>query len=631
MNSNNRTRKNNLANIQADLFSNTDNELCDTQFTKRILEEKAELTGIYKFDLLKQGEGSYGSVNTQYIKLKDSSNSQFGCVAAVKESTKYDNEGISPDFLKEIAVYARTNETSGIAKGLFASINDDKTRGTQIQYVVMEHYVATVEYLIGIIKGVDTVILKKFLRAIYFQVIHALNEFHELGLIHKDLKPENIFITHDGRVLLADFGLTEFVITGYEPPVNYLFNQTTPPFEPPDVQKFATAPNTGVSQKYDIWSLGCCMHSSMNDNEFTFKFYQKGKWRNTITAEMYGTRVNKVLSEVETNFGKDWSNLLSNMLKIDLTSRATAKKLLEDPIFEHMTIKSAAKTVMDIMRETVKGEYKKQPSTYKGQNISKVRKNILKKTNTRARNRNISTAKYFRIEQTPLVKKQTITSNNKQIDTLLFDMVLTNLRIKSIYNFVHSLELYDRYLTIKGTPLIDADIGKYMSIMLYLATKVNSIGTAIEPGAVDLPPILFRKSIPIQTLILDIEYDIVKTLHGDLLPQKDGIVDTFFKYLKPTGDKKVENFSKGLLNYMFWDGKGDFKDVIKEDINAKKFSEYFESYDSGNSDANIIIGDIYRYYETVDKTENTRTTKKIIDDDILKRYIRRIKDDLDKY
>jgi serine/threonine protein kinase/alpha-tubulin suppressor-like RCC1 family protein len=38
-------------------------------------------------------------------------------------------------------------------------------------------------------------------------IASALNAAHAMGIVHRDVKPENIFIDHDGRAVLADFGL----------------------------------------------------------------------------------------------------------------------------------------------------------------------------------------------------------------------------------------------------------------------------------------------------------------------------------------------------------------------------------------------------------------------------------------
>lgn len=41
------------------------------------------------------------------------------------------------------------------------------------------------------------------------QIADALQHLHERGLIHKDLKPENIYLTEDGHAKIGDFGFAE--------------------------------------------------------------------------------------------------------------------------------------------------------------------------------------------------------------------------------------------------------------------------------------------------------------------------------------------------------------------------------------------------------------------------------------
>jgi tRNA A-37 threonylcarbamoyl transferase component Bud32 len=80
------------------------------------------------------------------------------------------------------------------------------------------------------------------------QLLEALEYAHEHGVVHRDIKPENVFVTDDGRVKLADFGIAH-LIAGSKGETGAVIG--TPGYMSPEqVQGLAVDPRS------DIFSIG---------------------------------------------------------------------------------------------------------------------------------------------------------------------------------------------------------------------------------------------------------------------------------------------------------------------------------------------------------------------------------------
>lgn len=83
----------------------------------------------------------------------------------------------------------------------------DVSFGDVIQYIVMEYIdgITLKEYIDrqGVIEWKDVLHL-------IIQVLRALQHAHESGIVHRDVKPQNIMLLQDGTIKMTDFGIARF-------------------------------------------------------------------------------------------------------------------------------------------------------------------------------------------------------------------------------------------------------------------------------------------------------------------------------------------------------------------------------------------------------------------------------------
>lgn len=126
----------------------------------------------------------------------------------------------------------------------------DVSFGTKIQYIVMEY--------------IDGMTLKEYIArqkiinwqdSIYFikQVLLALKHAHNKGVIHRDIKPQNIMLLKDGTIKVTDFGIARFARNDTQTMTDRAIGSVH--YIAPEQAKGSV-----ISEQADIYSVGVMMY-----------------------------------------------------------------------------------------------------------------------------------------------------------------------------------------------------------------------------------------------------------------------------------------------------------------------------------------------------------------------------------
>lgn len=142
------------------------------------------------------------------------------------------------------------------------------------------------------------------------QFLSGLNHIHTKGLIHFDVKPDNILISDNNEALLSDFGLSKAMNTLGFAQQGFVYPKQIPP------EKFS---QTHFSIHYDIFLCGLTIYRMCNgnknyNNQFTFKTEQE--YIDAIIAGRFPDK-NFYLPHIP----KKLRSIINNCLEVNPTDR----------------------------------------------------------------------------------------------------------------------------------------------------------------------------------------------------------------------------------------------------------------------------------------------------------------------
>ncbi|XP_030747535.1 cyclin-dependent kinase 1 [Sitophilus oryzae] len=289
------------------------------------------------FKIEKIGEGTYGVV----YKGKNKKTGEM--VAMKKIRLENEDEGIPSTALREMSLLKELNHKNIVT--LLEVIMDEPRLYLIFEYLCMD----LKKYLDKIETGklMDPKLVKSYL----YQINEAILFCHQRRIIHRDLKPQNLLISKDGLIKIADFGLGR---TFGIPVRIYTHEVVTLWYRAPEV--LLGAPR--YSCPVDIWSVGCIFAEMstrkplfQGDSEIDqlFRIFRvlrtptEDIWNGVSTLPEYKAIfpnwTSYTLSKQVKNLEDDGIDLLSKMLIYDPSKRISAKSVASHPYFKNLDLK----------------------------------------------------------------------------------------------------------------------------------------------------------------------------------------------------------------------------------------------------------------------------------------------------
>ena len=213
------------------------------------------------FELLKViGLGSFGKV----LQVRNKQNSQIYAMKCMSKRLLRKKDGKSTSYVENIQVEKRVMEK--IRQHPFIVTMHCSFQTKTKLFIVMD-FLAGGELFLRL--GREGIFLEREAAFYISEIILALEHLHIHGVLHRDMKPENILLDVDGHLCLTDFGLAkdfsdsivDEASMGTDVSVRAKTVCGTCEYMAPEM-----VARKGYGKGADYWSLGCIVYEMLSGN-----------------------------------------------------------------------------------------------------------------------------------------------------------------------------------------------------------------------------------------------------------------------------------------------------------------------------------------------------------------------------
>ena len=163
---------------------------------------------------------------------------------------------------------------------------------------------------------------------IFYQLINGLEYLHNSGIVHCDIKTENILFSKDNILKIVDFGLSYYLKDK-----KFHTIRGTPIYLPPDLLRASMNQTNGYIHNIcntcesDIWSCGIVLY---------FILARKNIFISCLDIKSLLNELNNIeeyINKLQKDTDKDAIDLLKRILVVDQKKRITIAKIKKHPFY----------------------------------------------------------------------------------------------------------------------------------------------------------------------------------------------------------------------------------------------------------------------------------------------------------
>ena len=151
-----------------------------------------------------------------------------------------------------------------------------------------------------------------FIWKLFIQIVIGLGEIHNMNILHRDLKTQNIFLTKNNDIRIGDLGIAKQLL-------KYHFAKTvigTPYYLSPEICK-----EKPYNEKSDIWALGCVL-------------YELCTFSHPFESTNQASLIKKILEQnpkpIPSTFDSNFNLIVKQLLQKEKNKRPSCKLILKE-------------------------------------------------------------------------------------------------------------------------------------------------------------------------------------------------------------------------------------------------------------------------------------------------------------